>query len=85
MFDRVAAELFGASALQILALLFLRPEAAKALSSCIEGQVFLCRCAAVVEPFLFSKLVAFLCRALNAFIIYGAALGVIREWGGTQL
>jgi hypothetical protein len=47
--------------------------------------VFSCRCAAVVEPFLFSKLVAFLCRALNVFIIYGAALGVIREWGGTQL
>lgn len=42
VFDRVAAELFGASALQVLALLFLRPEAAKSLSSCIEGQLFSC-------------------------------------------
>ena len=43
MFDRVAAALFGASALQALDILFLRPEAARALSSCIEGQVFQCR------------------------------------------
>jgi hypothetical protein len=43
VFDRVAATLFGASALQVLVLIFLRPEAAKALSSCIEGQVYSCR------------------------------------------
>ena len=49
VFDRVAAELFGASALQVLVLLFLRPEAANALSSCIEGQLFSCRCVSNVD------------------------------------
>jgi hypothetical protein len=51
VFDRVAAELFGASALQVLVLLFLRPEAATALSSCIEGQLFSCRCVSDVDTF----------------------------------
>ena len=32
---------------QVLALLFLRPEAAKALSSSIEGQLFSCRSSTV--------------------------------------
>ena len=65
VFDRVAAELFGASALQVLVLLFLRPEAANALSSCIEGQLFSCRCVSDAHTF-YRRICAFTTTAACA-------------------